>query len=147
MTSLLLSTAVAWVVDSLGWNADDPSLDRFGVPVLPGPYIPPMPDRLVIITKAPGSGFLWEGSGEGNLVQIRVRGMQSPRDVQSYADAESLASQLDSLIYGANFPITVNNQLIIRAWRSGSAPVVLGAGPDDADRYEFACNYAIITGV
>lgn len=143
---VLVDTIRQWLVRA-GWNDDDPSADIAGVPIFAGPYIQKMPDRIVTITKTPGIGFVFDGAADSCTFQARVRGKQSPYENTSYADAESLASQLDALIYGASFPITVNGQIIIRSWRSGSPPAVLGAGPDDADRYEFVSNYVLLVGV
>lgn len=136
-----------WITQQLGWDANDPGNDAAGVPVFPGPYVQKMPDRIVTITTTTGPGFVFEGAADAVGFQARVRGVPSPNDLQSYADAESLAFLLDSLVFNAMFPVTVDGRVFVKAFRSGSQPSPLSPSPDDADRYEFICNYILIVGV
>lgn len=140
------ATVAAWLTQ-LGWDNVDESADPGAVPFFPGPYIPKMPNRIVVVTALPGTGFALEGFADWCAFQARCRGMQNPNDTGSYADAESLAFLLDSLIFSAPFPVVVNGQTIVKAYRTGGQPAPLGQGPDDADRYEFTANYAVLVGV
>lgn len=118
------------------------------VPVLPGPYIEVMPDRIITVTLLPGIGYVFEGAADQAGFQARVRGKGSANYRESYSDAESMAVALDSLIFSANFPVTLlDGQVIAKAYRSAGQPSVLAPAPDDGDRFEFICDYTIIVGV
>lgn len=143
----LKSATISTWLSQIGWVNVDQSQDKEGVPFYPGPYIPKSPDRVVIVTAMPGVGFALEGNADWAAFQARIRGMQSPNEAQSYTDAESLAFQLDSLIFNAAFPVVVNGQTLVKVYRAGGQPAPLGAGPDDADRYEFTASYAALVGV
>jgi hypothetical protein len=115
-------------------------------PVVAGPYVPKMPDRLLIVTAIPGMGYLFDGAADQTGFQARVRGRGSADDMESYPDAESLAFLLDRLVFEASFPVVIGSVVISDAWRAGGQPAPMSSNPDDADRYEFTCNYAIVTG-
>jgi hypothetical protein len=131
------ASVITWLTD-LGWDARQ----EFGAPILPGPYVPDEPDRMVIVTAVPGPGFVLEGDGDAGAFQARVRGGQNDQ-----ADAEALAYLLDKLILGASFPaVTPSGQVIIHVHRLGGTPSPLTAGPDTGDRYEYTTTYLCIAG-
>ena len=131
------ASLVAWLT-RLGWDVRQ----EFGAPILPGPYVPAEPDRLVIVTAVPGPGFVLEGDGDAGAFQARVRGGQNDQ-----GDAEALAYLLDRLILGASFPVvTSSGQVIIHVHRLGGTPSPLSGTPDSGDRYEFTTTYLAISG-
>jgi hypothetical protein len=127
---------IDWIV-GLGWD----NTEETGAPVVPGPYIQTMPDKIVHITGGGGPGYLDEGALDSNLFQARVRG---PAD-DPFA-AEALATLLDSMIFSARFPATVDGVTIVHVHRLGGGPSPLPLDPSDK-RYELTCNYMLITGV
>ena len=132
------ASLVAWLT-RLGWDVRQ----EYGAPIVPGPYVPPEPDRCVIVTAVPGPGYVLEGDGDAGAFQARVRGGQNDQ-----ADAEGLAYLLDSMILGASFPaVTPSGQVIIHIHRLGGTPSPLAAGPDSGDRYEMVASYLVISGV
>lgn len=131
------ASVIAWITN-LGWD----TRQEFGAPIFPGPYVPPEPDRIVVITATPGPGYVLEGSADASAFQARVRGSQNDQ-----ADAEALAYLLDSLILGAPFPsVAASGQVIVHVHRLGGTPSPLAASPDSGDRYELTCNYLCIAG-
>lgn len=131
---------ISWLV-SLGWDVTQET----GAPLYLGPYLPPEPDRLVVITPTPGPGFTLEGATDTSAFQALVRGQQGgDGSLHAQKHAEKLAYQLDALIFGARFPaVLTSGQVIVTAYRLGGHPVPLGPGPDDADRLTFVCSYLI----
>jgi hypothetical protein len=139
------SEVLAQMLVQLGWAS--PLADA---PIRPGPYVPKMPDRLVIVTATPGPGYMMDGAVDQIGFQCRTRGRPSADDRESYPDAENLAFELDSLIYSANalaFPLVVMGTVIVSVWRAGGQPAPMSPDPDDADRYVFTANYVAIVGV
>lgn len=118
------------------------------IPVFTGPFIEVMPDRIVTVTITPGTGYSFEGAADQCGFQARVRGKGSANYREAYSDAERMAMALDSLIFSAAFPVVLpDGKLIARAYRLGGQPAPLAPAPDDGDRFEFVCNYVVITGV
>lgn len=115
--------------------------------VVPGPYVPKMPDRVAIVTATSGPGYVLDGAADQSGYQARIRGLASSNDEQSYGDAESLAFLWDRLVYEAVFPVVVMDTVIVEMRRAGGQPAPMTPSPDDADRYTFVCNYVVITGV
>ena len=140
------STLKDWLTTVIQATAPVPLGGMGDIEVYAGPHIPKMPDRIAIITAVPGVGYLYEGAADQIGFQTRIRGMGSPDDHVSYSDAETLAFALDSLIFSAAFPVIVDGQVIVRAFRLGGQPAPMSPAPDDADRYEFSCNYVAIVG-
>ena len=131
------ASLVAWLT-RLGWDVRQ----EYGAPIVPGPYVPPDPDRMVVITAVPGPGYVLEGDGDAGAFQARVRGGQNDQ-----ADAEALAFLLDKLILGASFPaVTASGQVIIHVHRLGGTPSPLTASPDSGDRWEYTTTYLCIAG-
>lgn len=125
---------------SLGWD----DRQENGWPVVPGPYVPPDPDRLLVVTGAGGPGYLTdEGSVDGSIFQARLRGV--PDDPFG---AEQAAGQLDALLLAASqsgMPVVIDGVPVSTVYRSGSGPTALPFDPTDR-RTEFTCNYVIVTG-
>jgi len=128
-----VSTVIAWL-ESLGWDA----AEEDGAPLKPGPFVPDMPDRLVVVTSTPGPGYVLEAAADAQAFQARVRGSQG-----SYDDAEALALALDGLILNAPFPVITGGCTLIWCRRLGSQPSPLAPGPDPGDRTEFTCQYVL----
>lgn len=128
-----LSTVITWI-QGLGWDASQEA----GVPLMRGPYIQKMPDRIATLTSTPGPGFVLEGAADAQAFQARVRGPQSDQD-----GAERLALSLDTLILNAPFPSIVGGRTLIFCRRLGSQPSPLAAAPDQAERYEYICSYVL----
>lgn len=129
------------LISYLGWDGRQ----ELGWPVVPGPYVPPEPDRLLIITGAGGPGYLTdEASVDASIFQARVRG--APDDP---IGAETAASTLDDMLAAASrtrFPLAIDGTSVNTLYRSGSGPTALPYDPSDR-RTEFTCNYVIVTGV
>ena len=128
---------IAWLV-SLGENVTQ----EYGMPIVAGPYVPDMPDRICVATPTPGPGFILEAAADAGAFQVRVRGSQDDQ-----GDAERLAYALDSLILQAQFPArTASGQVIIHIHRLGGTPAPLSGDPDDGDRWSYICSYLAIAG-
>lgn len=131
------ASLVAWIA-GLGWD----TRQEYGAPIFPGPYVPPEPDRILVVTPVPGPGFVLEGDADAGAFQARVRGSQNDQ-----GDAEALAYLLDRMILGASFPArTAGGQVIIHVHRLGGTPSPLGGTPDLGDRYEYTTVYLCIAG-
>jgi len=125
-------------ISGLGWD-DRPEL---GYPLNPGPYVPPSPDRLLVITGGGGPGYLTEEPAtDGSNFQALLRG--APEDPLG---AEEAASLLDDLILRARFPVQIDGTWIVHCSRIGSGPSPLPFDPSD-QRTTFTSNYMIVTGV
>jgi hypothetical protein len=128
---------IDWI-DGLGWD----DRQELGFPVLPGPYIPPSPDRLVVITGGSGPGYLTEEPAtDGSNFQALIRG--APEDPFG---AEAAAQALDDLILRARFPVQVDGTWIVNCTRIGSGPTPLPWDVTD-QRTSLTSNYMIVTGV
>ncbi len=101
-----------------------------------GPYFPPSPDQLVVVTKASGPGFEAEGVLDTGGFQIRCRGDQGYN-----ANGEINANLLDRAVAFADFPMTVGGVRIVKIQRSGGPPSLLAPLPDDAERLQWVCTY------
>jgi hypothetical protein len=128
---------IDWI-SSLGWD----DRQEVGYPVLAGPYVPPAPDRALVITGGGGPGYTTEEPAtDASNFQARLRG--APDDPLG---AESAAALLDNLILRANFPVVIDGTPIVTVYRLGSGPTPLPFDPTDR-RTEFTSNYVIVTGV
>ena len=127
---LTYSTLADWLV-SLG--VDQTVLNQ-------GPFIPKMPDELTTLTLLPGLGYTTEGALDNPSFQVRCRSGQN--DQQS---AEAAAFDIDSRIFRAQYPITVDGVRIVVVDRLGGAPAPLGP-PDDAERIDYVCTYRAVIG-
>jgi hypothetical protein len=128
---------IDWI-SSLGWD----DRQELGWPIVPGPYVPPSPDQLLIITGGGGFGYMTEEpSVDSANFQARLRG-----DPDDPLGAEIAAQLLDTMILRAHFPVAVGGTSILNVFRSGSGPDPLPFDPGDR-RTEFTNTYTIITGV
>lgn len=130
------SSIVAWLT-GLAWD----STQETGTPIVAGPYVPDMPDRICVITATPGPGYLLEGAADAGAFQARVRGPQDDP-----AAAEAAAFLLDRLIKNARFPVTVNGQVLVHVHRLAGQPAFLTGPSDDGNRFELTCQYIAIAG-
>ena len=128
---------IDWII-GLGWDA----AQETGAPILMGPYVQEEPDKIVTVTPIPGPGFVMDAAADAGAFQARVRGGQDDQP-----GAESLAYALDSLILGAQFPVTIGGRTLIHVHRLGSTPSPLAADPDDGTRYSYVTTYICIAGV
>ena len=125
-------------IASLGWD----DRQEAGYPLLPGPYVPPSPDRLVVITGGGGPGYTTEEPAtDAANFQARIRGA-----AEDWLGTEEAANDLDRLILRARFPVQIDGTWIVQCSRLGSGPDPLSYDPSD-QRGEFTSNYMIITGV
>lgn len=129
------ASLIKWLTTDLGWDATQET----GAPIVPGPYILPMPDRLVTVTATPGPGYTLEAAADAQAFQARVRGPQNDQ-----AAAEALAFTLDALILNASFPAIVDGRVIIHCHRLGGTPSPLAATPDSGERSEYVTSYVLI---
>lgn len=126
------------LIASLGWD----DRQEVGYPLLPGPYVPPSPDRLVVITGGGGPGYTTEEPAtDAANFQARIRGA-----AQDWLGTEEAANDLDRLILRAQFPVQIGGTWVVSCSRLGSGPDPLSYDPAD-QRGEFTSNYMIITGV
>lgn len=126
-----------WIT-SLGWD----DRQELGFPLVAGPYVPPSPDQLLIITGGGGPGYTTEEPAtDASNFQARLRG-----DPDDPLGTESAAQLLDNLILRASFPVTIDGTVICTVSRQGSGPTPLPFDPGDR-RTEFTSNYVIVTGV
>jgi hypothetical protein len=125
-------------IAGLGWD----DRDEVGYPLLPGPFVPPSPDRLVVITGGGGPGYTTEEPAtDGSSFQARLRG-----PAEDWLEAEAQAQALDDLILRARCPVQVDGTWVVHCSRLGNGPSPLAYDPTD-QRGEFTCNYLIVTGV
>lgn len=104
-------------------------------PAVDGYWVPPDPDRLILIMLAGGPGLLYERAYDRQAVTLRSRGLQ-----RQPADAEALATQVDDLILSAVPPVTVGSKHVNDIDRL-SPPRFASA--DKALRSEFTATYLL----
>jgi uncharacterized protein (DUF2126 family) len=129
------AAVIQWLTE-LGWD----TAEETGAPLERGPYVPPMPNRIVVISPVPGPGFLMEGAADAGAFQARVRGETDDPD-----DAEALMFRLDKMIERAQFPATVGGHQFIHIHRVSARPAPLLPSPDSGRRSEYTCNYVAIS--
>jgi len=115
---------IDWI-SGLGWDGRQ----ELGYPLVPGPYVPPSPDRLVVITNGGGLGFTTE---------------EPATDAANYQ--VQVAGGLDLLLTRARLPVQVDGEWLLACSRVGSGPSPLPWDPSD-QRTEFTASYTIVTGV
>lgn len=121
---LVVSDVVTWLT-SLGLT----------VPILDGYWVPPDPDRLILVTLAGGPGMLYERAYDRQAITLRTRGAQ-----RQPADAEALASQLDTAILAVVPPTLVGTKHVNDIDRASPPRFAL---LDKAFRSEFAATYLV----
>jgi hypothetical protein len=120
-----------WIA-GLGWD----TRQELGYPLGPGPYVPPAPDRIVVITNTGGPGFVTEEmAADAVNFQARLRG--APEDP---CGAEEAAYSLDQMIMSG-----MTGGSVLAASRVGSGPVPLPFDPTD-QRTEYTASYTIVMG-
>lgn len=72
------------------------------VPILDGAWIPPDPDRIVLVSLAGGPGMLYERAYDRQAVTLRTRGAQ-----RVPSDAEALAAEVDDAVLSVIPPVAV----------------------------------------
>ncbi len=87
------------------------------VPVVDGYWMPPDPDRLVLVSFAGGKGLLYERAYDSQTVQLRCRGLQ-----RQPADAALLAAQVDDAILSIVPPVDVGANHVNNVDRLGGPP-------------------------
>lgn len=99
--------------------------------VVAGPYMPPLPERLVVVTRTSGPGLSTEGALDTTGFQVRTRGSGGYS-----ANGEADAYLIDQLILFGDWPPNVK---MIN--RSGGPPVPLAPAPDSGERITWVCSY------
>jgi hypothetical protein len=128
---------IDWIT-GLGWD----DRQELGYPLAPGPYVPPSPDRIVVITGTGGPGYTTEEPAtDASNFQALLRG--APEDPLG---AEEAAQELDRLILLGGFPAQVDGTWVAAVSRVGSGPTPLPYDPSD-QRTTLTSNYTIVTGV
>jgi hypothetical protein len=130
MMTALTQVIIDWI-KSMGWDDSQ----EIGWPLLPGPYQPNMPERVVVITGTGGPGYAIEGATDVATWQAYVRG-----PALDTGAAEDAAQRLDELVFHARLPAVIDGVRIIHADRAGSRPTPLPFSPDGM-RAEVTCNY------
>jgi hypothetical protein len=137
LTTVAMGQVVCDWITSLGWDASEET----GYSLSPGTEIHDNPDKIVFIITIPGPGYTTEEPAtDAKAFQARVRG---PAD--DPLAAEMAATLLDHMILGASFPAVIDGVPIVHVHRVGATPVALPLDPKDK-RFEYTCNYVIITG-
>lgn len=114
------------------------------VRVVPGPYIPEMPDILAVVTTIGGPGEYMDGAADVGGFQLRIQGRQN-----SSSSPENAALAADRLIRFAPLPAEVTPGVWLQpVTRSGGRPAPLPLR-DTGDRVAFTCTYLtpILEGV
>lgn len=110
-----------------------------GVWFEPGPSLPDIPGRFIMLTRYGGPGEHFEGVLDQIAWQVRVAGLQN-----DYDDAESIADAIDVAF------LSIHSQYIDGNWVSGVQRVGGAPNPllkDDAERTHFVCSYIIDTAL
>ena len=119
------------VSDVIAW------LPTLGIttPVQDSWWVPPDPDRLVMVTISGGPGPIYERLFDRTAVTVRCRGLQ-----RQPSDTEALAAQVDEAVMGAVAPVMVGKTRVNDIDRA--APPRF-AGLDKAFRAEFVAVYLL----
>lgn len=99
----------------------------------PGPVMPDIPERYVVLTPLPGAGLNTEGIFDASGWQVRSVGLQA-----SYDDAEALASAIDAVLAFQPSQM-VGDKWVTSITRIGGQPYVLMV--DNANRTHFVASY------
>lgn len=107
-----------------------------GAPFEPGPDLPNIPGRFVVLTRFGGPGLNTEDLFDGVGYQVRAVGEQV-----NYQDAEDLALAIDLWFLRKGFSQRVGGKWMTSIQRLGSPPTPLLV--DDAERHHFVCSYVV----
>lgn len=105
----------------------------------PGPEMPDVPGRFIVLTRYGGPGEHFEGILDQIAWQVRVAGLQN-----QYDDAETIADAIDRALLEVGSQ-EVNGLWVSGVQRSGGAPNPLLK--DNADRTHFVCSYIVDTAM
>ena len=135
-----MSDVLAWI-EAQGWDATQET----GCPLVMGPYVPPSPDTLAVLTATPGAGFMLEGATDMCGFQARVRGGQSgDGSTDAQGVTEALAYTLDGLIFNAAYPcVLASGRTLVTAHRLSGMPAPMPQASDDQDRFTYTASYLI----
>jgi hypothetical protein len=127
---------IDWLT-AAGWDVTQET----GYPLYPGPEILLEPDRAVFLTPGGGPGYVTEeGGADAWAFQARLRGA-----ADDPLGAQAAAQLLDWTILTGPHPVRTDGVNVLNVQRMGSPPVPLALDPADR-RFEYTCNYVIITG-
>lgn len=104
------------------------------VKIFPGPELPDVPGKYVLLTRYGGTGIEADGALDGISWQVRSVGGQMEDEVS----AEGIADAID-IAFLSHYSRKVGNRWVASIQRVGGAPAVLMK--DDADRTHFVCSY------
>lgn len=96
--------------------------------------IPPMPDRLVVLTRAGGGGPIKERTLDAVTLQVITRDGQ-----RSSSASEEFAEQVDAIFTGAQPPIRVAGKHVVQI--DGGPPAFLDR--DESQRVSYVANYLL----
>lgn len=125
------------IIDWLATLGIGPGL-TVNVLVVPGPYLPKMPDRVAVVTTIPGVGESLEGAADTPGFQLLIRGLQDPTHVDASAEQDALTA--DRLIRFAPLPGWAGDTWLLPVSRSGGRPSPIPQ-MDTGDRLTFTCTY------
>lgn len=132
----IIQVVIDWAI-AAGW----PAAQETEWPLFPGPEILDAPDRAVFVTASTGPGYVTEeGSADASAFQARFRGPDN-----NPLAPEQAARQWEAMVRAAVFPATVDGIVVQHVHRQAGPPVPLPADPADR-RFEWTCNYIIVTG-
>lgn len=111
---------------------------RVSFPVLAGPYMPELPDRIGVITRTGGPGLRYEATFDAITLQLRVRGPQGDPSTSAQAEAERMAWQADAVLLGAGMG-EIGGVHTLGFGRTGSPPTA-----EEQDPRVLAANYLVL---
>lgn len=98
--------------------------------------IPPMPDRLVVLTRTGGQGTLHERTFDSATVQVITRDGQ-----RSGEAAENFTETVDGIFMGARPPVTIGGRRVISIDYSGGPPAFMDR--DEGMRALYVTTYVL----
>lgn len=104
-----------------------------GITCEPGPSLPDVPGRFIVLTRYGGPGEELEGVMDGISWQVRIAGLQG-----DYDDAEAIADAIDVGLLSVQ-TANIGGVHVAGVQRVGGAPNPLLK--DDAERTQFICSY------
>lgn len=96
--------------------------------------IPPMPDRLVVLTRTGGAGTTRERTFDNDTFQVITRDGQ-----RSSEAAEAFAGLVDDLLMGIVPPLAIGGKRVISIDQQGGGPGFLDR--DEGLRVLYVCSY------
>ena len=105
------------------------------VAIYPGPDLPDIPGKFVVLTRYGGPGLEMEGVFDARSWQVRSVGNQL-----DYESSETIADAID-IAFLSHFSRKIGDIWVPSIQRVGGAPAPLPV--DDADRTHFVCSYVV----